>query len=54
MKRNKYFINLINQRLNFRTFTTVMAFTAKEACKAALEKFKTEGYDMIESITRIA
>ena len=54
MKPNKYFIALIDQIRNLRTFTTVMAFSAKNACESVLETFKTEGYDMIESVTRIA
>lgn len=54
MKRNKYFINLINKIKNFRTFTTVKAFTAKDACETALEMFKAEGYDTIEFVVRIA
>ena len=53
MKRNKYFVNLINKRLNLRTFTTVKCFTAKEACMTALDMFKDEGYDTIESVVRI-
>ena len=54
MKRNKYFIAIINQRHNFRRFVTVFAFTAKDAAMKAVEKHKAEGYDFIESVTQIA
>lgn len=54
MKRNKYFIALIDQLHNFRRFVTVMAFTVKEAASKAIEEHKAEGYDFIESVTRIA
>ena len=54
MKRNKYFIALIDQIRNFRMFVTVMAFTAKDAAVAAVKQHKHEGYDMIESVIRIA
>lgn len=54
MKRNKYFIALIDQIHNFRKFVTVMAFTAKDAAVTAVKQHKPEGYDTIESVVRIA
>jgi len=53
MKRNKYFIALIDQLHNFRRFVTVMAFTAKDAAMNAVEEHRAEGYDFIESVMRI-
>ena len=52
MKRNRYFINLTNRK-KFHIFTIVIAFNKKEAGEIALEKFKIDGYDMIESIIRV-
>lgn len=53
MKRNKYFIGLIDKIHNFHKFVTVMAFTAKEAIDKAFNLHELEGYVVVESITRI-
>ena len=54
MKKNKYFITLLDELHNFRKFVTVTELDARSAAVKAIDENGPEGYDMIEEIVRIA
>ena len=46
----KYKVSMINDRLNFRKFVTVVGYSCSDAGDAARKMLGPEGYDRIESI----
>lgn len=48
MKRYK--VSMINDRLNFRMFVTVVSYSCSDAGNAARKMLGPHGYDRIESI----
>ena len=46
----KYKVSMINDRLNFRKFVTVLGYSCSDAGDAARKMLGPEGYDRIESI----
>ena len=46
----KYKVSMINDRLNFRMFVTVVGYSCADAGDAALKMLGPEGYNRIESI----
>ena len=46
----KYKVSMINDRLNFRMFVTVLGYSCSDAGDAARKMLGPEGYDRIESI----